>query len=390
MPSTENNPATPAVSSLTPRPLLDPALAAAASATPPTLETAPSQATDAESAIFTTTPMSRVLNFLGVTIPIAGLAVAIVLLWGVAFNWIYLAILVGMYLATGLGITVGFHRYFTHKSFETPRWMVFVLGMLGSMAAQGSILEWTAVHRRHHQHSDKPDDPHSPHVRAGTKRWLRRDKEDPAQLRTHPPHRFRPNARHHHDHDHNPAVHESLAGSFIGTVRGLWHAHVGWLFHKRPRGLIRYVGDLRRDRLIRVTSDLFPLWVLLGMLFPAVLAGLLTMSWTGVLLGFLWGGLVRVFLVHHVTWSVNSVCHIWGSRPFDTHDHSRNNLLFGVLALGEGWHNNHHAFPTSARHGLRWWQLDLSYECIRALSLVGLARDIRVPALQRVEAKRRR
>ncbi len=140
--------------------------------------------------------------------------------------------------------------------------------------------------------------------------------------------------------------------------------------------------------MVRRMSQWFPVWVLLGLLIPAALGGLLTLSWTGVLLGFIWGGLVRVFLVHHVTWSINSVCHIWGTRPFNTHDESRNNAIFGVLAMGEGWHNNHHAFPTSARHGLRWFELDGAYWVIRAMAMVGLARDVRVPSPGRIAAKR--
>jgi stearoyl-CoA desaturase (delta-9 desaturase) len=285
----------------------------------------------------------RLINLAAVTIPFAGLVVAIVLLWGVAFNWIYLAILAGMYMATAVGITVGYHRLFTHCSFKTPRPMAAILVALGSMAVEGPVLQWAAVHRRHHQHSDDHDDPHSPHTH-GTGLW--------------------------------------------GIVRGMWHAHMGWLFRAHPRGLARYVRDLRKDPMVRRMSQLFPVWVLLGFLIPAALGGLLTLSWMGVLLGFVWGGLVRVFLVHHVTWSINSVCHIWGSRPFRCHDESRNNVIFGVLALGEGWHNNHHAFPTSARHGLRWWQLDVSYLIIRAMSLVGLAREVRIPSPDRIAAKR--
>jgi len=238
---------------------------------------------------------------------------------------------------------VGYHRLFTHRSFKTPRPVAALLATLGSMAVEGPLLHWVAVHRRHHQHSDEHDDPHSPHAH-GTTLW--------------------------------------------GIARGMWHAHMGWLMQAPPRGLVRYVGDLRRDTMIRRMSRLFPLWVLLGLLIPAVLGGLLTMSWTGVLLGFIWGGLVRIFLVHHVTWSINSVCHIWGSRPFQCHDESRNNPIFGVLAFGEGWHNNHHAFPTSARHGLRWWQIDVSYLVIRGMALVRLAHDVRVPTADRVAAKR--
>ena len=171
-------------------------------------------------------------------------------------------------------------------------------------------------------------------------------------------------------------------------IHGMCHAHMGWLFRAHPKGMARYTSDLRKDNLIRWVSHLFPLWVFVGLLIPAVLGGLLTLSWTGVLLGFIWGGLVRVFLVHHVTWSINSVCHIWGTRPFRNHDESRNNAIFGVLALGEGWHNNHHAFPTSARHGLGWWQLDLSYLIIWTMSKIGLARDVRIPSRDRIMAKR--
>ena len=272
----------------------------------------------------------RLVNLAAVTIPFAGFVVAVVLLWGVAFSWVYLALLGGMYVATALGISVGYHRFFTHRSFKTPRPMAAILAALGSMAVEGPVLQWVAVHRRHHHHSDDHDDPHSPHTH-GAGLW--------------------------------------------GIVRGMWHAHMGWLFRTHPGGLARYVRDLRKDPMVRGMSQLFPVWVLLGLLIPAVLGGLLTLSWTGVLLGFIWGGLVRVFLVHHVTWSINSVCHIWGTRPFRTHDESRNNAIFGVLAFGEGWHNNHHAFPTSARHGLRWWQLDVTYMIIRGMAMFSKAEN---------------
>jgi len=285
----------------------------------------------------------KVVNLAAVVIPFAGLVVAIALLWGVAFNWVHLAILGGMYLATAVGITVGYHRLFTHHSFKTSQPVTAILAALGSMAVEGPVLDWVAVHRRHHQHSDQHDDPHSPHV-------------------------------------HEAGV--------LGTLRGLWHAHMGWLLHRRFDDMGRYTRDLRKDKLVCWMSRLFPLWVLVGLLAPAALGGVLTLSWTGVLLGFIWGGLVRVFLVQHVTWSINSVCHIWGTHPFRCHDESRNNAIFGVLALGEGWHNNHHAFPTSARHGLRWWELDMSYMIIWAMSKIGLAQDVRIPTKDRIVAKR--
>jgi stearoyl-CoA desaturase (delta-9 desaturase) len=293
----------------------------------------------------------RVVNFLGVFLPLAGVLAAFVLLWGIAFSWVHLMILGIMYAISGFGITVGYHRYFTHRSFQTSRFMQTVLGVCGSMAVEGPIVQWVATHRQHHQHSDSEHDPHSPHTHGDT---------------------------------------------VMGALRGAWHAHVGWIleartFSKGESGVDvnRYAKDLIDDPVTKWVSDRFGWWVALGLVIPTVLGGVLTMSWTGAVLGLIWGGLVRVFLVHHVTWSVNSVCHIWGSRPFKSHDHSRNNAIFGVLALGEGWHNNHHAFPTSARHGLKWWQLDLSYIVIVAMKKLGLARDLRVPSAERQAAKLR-
>lgn len=296
----------------------------------------------------------RLINLFAVLVPFAGLVIAIALLWGVAFDWVYLALLIGMYVLTSLGVTVGYHRYFTHRSFDTPRAVGVLLAALGSMAVEGPVIRWVATHRLHHQHSDKQGDPHSPHAHGG---------------------------------------------GVWGTVRGLWHAHMGWLLtsnafvalrkgEERTGGSSRYAKDLESDAWWRWMSRLFPFWVCVGLLLPAAVGGLVTMSWTGALLGFIWGGLVRVLLLHHVTWSINSVCHIWGTRPFRSHDESRNNAVFGVLAMGEGWHNNHHAFPTSARHGLRWWEVDVSWMLIWGMSKVGLASGVRVPGPDRIEAKR--
>jgi len=208
----------------------------------------------------------KLINLIAVILPFAGFVAAMVLLWGIAFSWIHLVILAVMYLATAVGITVGYHRLFTHRSFKTSKPVAAVLAVLGSMAVEGPLLHWVGSHRKHHQHSDREEDPHSPHVH-GSGLW--------------------------------------------SMIRGLYHAHLGWLFQSNPRALTRYTLDLRRDRVLRWVSRLFPLWVVVGLLIPAALGGLLTLSWTGALLGFLWGGLVRVFLVHHVTWSINSVCHIW-------------------------------------------------------------------------------
>jgi stearoyl-CoA desaturase (delta-9 desaturase) len=285
----------------------------------------------------------RVASLIVVIVPFLGLFAAAVFLWGWGFSWVDLGILLGMYFLTSVGVTVGFHRLFTHRSFETKGAVQFTLAALGSMAVEGTLLKWVAMHRRHHQHSDRPDDPHSPH---------------------------------HQGH------------GVLGLLRGFWHAHIGWIFKPDPPDLDRYVKDLRQSRLLRVASALFPLWVALGLVIPAVLGGILTGTWMGVWTGLVWGGLVRVFAVHHLTWSINSVCHLWGQRPYRSADQSRNNVVFGVVGLGEGWHNTHHAFPTSARHGLRWWQIDVSYWIIRGLALLGLAWNIKVPTKEAQAAQR--
>jgi stearoyl-CoA desaturase (delta-9 desaturase) len=288
------------------------------------------------------TRTTRLINVLAVTLPFVGFLATIAYFWGWGFDWVQLGIFLVMFCGTGIGVTVGFHRYFTHKSFETYRPIQFMLAVLGSMAVEGPVIKWVADHRRHHQHSDDDFDPHSPHVHGDT---------------------------------------------VLSTLRGFWHAHTGWLFQPHPKNFSRYVKDLLQDRMVRNVSQMFVFWVVMSLLIPTVLGGLLTLSWHGALLGFLWGGLARIFLVHHITWSINSVCHIWGAQPFRSHDHSRNNVIFGFLAFGEGWHNTHHAFPTSARHGLFWWQLDISYLFIRTLQFLGLAWQIRLPKPEQIEAK---
>jgi stearoyl-CoA desaturase (delta-9 desaturase) len=286
----------------------------------------------------------RVLSWLttlvGVTVPIAGLVMAIILscMWG--FSWINIGLMAGMYVVTMTGVTVGFHRLFTHRSFQTVKPIQFVLGVLGSMSFQGPLADWVGRHRRHHQHSDDHGDPHSPHPHKG----------------------------------------------LLGLVRGFWHAHIGWAFAPMPAELDRYAGDVRRSKLLRTVSALFPLWALLGVVIPSAI-GLWCLGWRGAISGFLWGGLVRILLGHQVTWCVNSVCHLWGRRPYDSGDHSRNNVVVGVLALGEGWHNNHHAFPSSARHGLRWWQLDVSYWIIRGLEVCRLAWKVRLPTEEELDRR---
>lgn len=286
---------------------------------------------------------TRIANLIAVLVPFAALVLAIGSLWGRGITWLDLGLMIGMYVFTVLGITVGFHRLFTHRSFETTRAVKFVLGVLGSMAVQGRLFKWVAMHRRHHQHSDDVKDPHSPH---------------------------------HH-------------GRGVWSVlHGMWHSHVGWIFDPDPPELERYVVDLVQHKMLRVVNKLFFVWVVLGLLIPAAIGAAVFRTWNGALWAFVWGGLVRVLLVHHVTWSINSVCHLWGRRPYASGDESRNNYLFGLVALGEGWHNTHHAFPTSSRHGLQWWQPDVSYWVIRTLAAVGLAWDLKLPTMEARQKKR--
>ena len=276
----------------------------------------------------------KIVNLIAIATPFIGFLVAAIFFWGTLFNGVQLAIFGFMYAITSVGITIGYHRLFTHSSFKTSRFMTAVFAAFGSMAIEGPVLQWVADHRRHHQCSDDEGDPHSPHLHSG---------------------------------------------GILEALKGMWHSHMGWMINPRTKQSMRYVGDLRKDKLVRRMSKLFPFFVLISLALPALLGGLMTMTWMGAFLGFLWGGLVRICFVHHVTWSINSVCHIWGAQPFNTNDHSRNNLIMGVFALGEGWHNNHHAFQSSARHGLRWWQLDMSYIIIWFMSKVGLVYDVRVP-----------
>jgi len=279
----------------------------------------------------------RLTMLLAIIVPLLAVIALPFILWGWGFHWTDLTLLLTLYVLTSLGITVGYHRLFVHRSFETNIVVKFVLAILGSMAVQGPVLKWVAMHRRHHQHSDKVGDPHSPHT---------------------------------HD------------DGALSVLRGIWHAHIGWMFEPEPPDLDRYAEDLRRSRALRVVNALFPLWIALGLLIPAALGGLITGTWVGVWTGLIWGGLVRILLVHHVTWSVNSACHVWGRRPYQSNDESRDNAVFGIMAMGEGWHNTHHAFPTSARHGLRWWQIDMSYWVIWTLARLRLAWDVKLPSIQ--------
>jgi len=270
---------------------------------------------------------------------------SIVLFWNKGVNALDLFLLVGMYVLTGLGIILGYHRLFTHRSFKCAWPIKLLLGISGCMAAEGPIYFWVACHRHHHQCSDGDGDPHSPH---------------------------------------------SHGTSLSGILRGWWHAHAGWMFSHAPENYRRLVPDLLRDRQVAFIDRHYFYWIVLGLLLPAFLSMALTHTWWGFLHGLLWGGFIRIFLVHHSTWSINSICHIFGSSPFQTRDESRNNFICALLTFGEGWHNNHHAFPSSSRHGLFWWQFDFAFVLLRGLRLFGLTWDLIQPSPEQIESALRR
>jgi stearoyl-CoA desaturase (Delta-9 desaturase) len=276
------------------------------------------------------TRAERIANLSGVVVPFAGVLAAIILLWNRAVDWTDLGILAAMYLITAVGITVGFHRLLTHRAFQTYAWLERTFAVMGSLAVEGSVLDWVADHRKHHAHADKEGDPHSPHVGHGS------------------------------------------------GLRGRWHAHTGWLMETQGQAdWKRYAGELYEDKRMRRIGKRFPALVVMSLAVPT-LAGFVLHGFTleGAVRGYVWGGLVRIFLVHHVTWSVNSICHFFGRRRFDIEDQSTNVAWLAVFSLGESWHHNHHAFPRSAYHGLRWWELDLSWLFISGLERVGLAWNV--------------
>lgn len=280
------------------------------------------------------TRLERNANITAVVLPFLAVIAAGVLLWHHFLGVRDLAIFAVMYLLTAVGITVGFHRLLTHRAFQTHRITRYVLTILGSMAVQGPAIDWVADHRKHHTFTDEEGDPHSPHAGQGA--------------------------------------------GLTGMLRGLWHAHVGWLFSTHGQASSkRFARDLLEDPVMRALNRAFPLLVLASLLIPFLLGLALSGgSLTVALAALLWGGLVRIFLVHHITWSINSICHFFGTRRFPTEDHSTNVFWLALPSLGEAWHHNHHAFPRSAFHGLRWWELDPSGWLILGMAKVGLAWDV--------------
>lgn len=275
----------------------------------------------------------RIITGLVTLVPFLALVLAGWQVWDRALHWRDLCLFIAMYVPIGLGVTVGFHRHLTHRSFKTHSWLHGLLAILGSAAIEGPVISWVADHRKHHTFSDEEGDPHSPHV------------------------------------DHG--------GGVRGALRGLYHAHMGWLFIHTQRGKReRYAPDLLGDPVISFVDRTFLLWALLGLLIPFALGWLIGGTLFAAATGLLWGGLIRVFVIHHVTYSINSLCHVFGRRDFATTDRSRNLALIAIPTLGEAWHNSHHAFPTSAVHGLGRWQLDLSALVIDALERAGLVWDV--------------
>ena len=275
----------------------------------------------------------RIATGIVTAVPVLALGLVVWQVWGDFLRWSDVVVFAIMYVATGLGVTVGFHRHFTHRSFKTKKPVRATLAVLGSAAIEGPIISWVADHRKHHTFSDQEGDPHSPHVGHG--------------------------------------------GGFRGALKGLFHAHVGWLFIHTQRGARkRYARDLLEDPVVSFVDRHFLAWVIGGLVAAFALGWAIGGSFYAALTGLLWGGAVRMLVVHHVTYSINSLCHFFGRRRFETGDESRNLFWLSLPTFGESWHNNHHAFPTSAMHGMRAWELDPSALVIRGLEKTGLAWDV--------------
>jgi stearoyl-CoA desaturase (Delta-9 desaturase) len=274
-----------------------------------------------------------------VIVPMLALVAAVPLAWGWGLGWVDVALAAGFYLLSGFGVTVGFHRYFTHRAFTARRGLRIALAVAGSLALQGDVITWVADHRRHHAFADKEGDPHSPWLFGTT----------PAAL-----------------------------------AKGFWHAHMGWLFGRDRTNADRFTPDLLADRDIVRIARLFPLWTVLSLLTPALIGGLVSMSLWGAVTAFFWAGLVRAAVLHHVTWSINSICHMIGNRPFTARGKATNVWPLAIVSMGESWHNLHHADPTCARHGVRPGQLDPSARLIWVFERLGWVRQVRWPTRTRL------
>jgi stearoyl-CoA desaturase (delta-9 desaturase) len=286
-------------------------------------------------------PLQLVTTGIIVLLPFVATLLAITGMLGDRISWIDLGLLVAGYLVTVLGVTAGYHRLFTHRSFVARRPLKIALAVLGSCALQGSLVSWVTTHRRHHHYSDRPGDPHSPVSPTPRAQWA-----------------------------------------------GLLHAHVGWLFRAPAPTRRRDAADLLIDRDLRLVSTLFPFFAGLTLAIPFFVGWAVAGTVSGAVTALVWGGLVRVFLAHHLTWSINSVCHVFGKRPFRTTDQSRNVAALALFSLGESWHNAHHAFPTLARHGVDRCQVDLTAICIRVWERFGWVHSVRWPNATKLAARR--
>ncbi|MDH6220536.1 acyl-CoA desaturase [Streptomyces pseudovenezuelae] len=288
--------------------------------------------------------VEQIALLLFIVVPFLALVASVPLAWSWGgVSWLDLGLLVFFYFLGCHGVTIGFHRYFTHGSFKAKRPLRIALAIAGSMAVEGPLVRWVADHRKHHKFSDAEGDPHSP--------W-----------------RF--------------------GETLPALMKGLWWAHIAWMFDEERTPQDKYAPDLIKDTTIRAISRQFILWTMLSLALPALIGGLVTMSWWGAFTGFFWGSLVRVALLHHVTWSINSICHAVGKRPFKSRDRSGNVWWLAVLSCGESWHNLHHADPTSARHGVMRGQVDSSARIIRWCEQLGWAYDVRWPSRSRIDSRR--
>ncbi|MEG4533981.1 acyl-CoA desaturase [Microcoleus sp. D2_18a_D3] len=274
---------------------------------------------------------------------ISGCLIGIFQLCTTGIGYLEVSLLLLMTAITGSGITVGFHRFFTHKTFDAHPIIQILLAVFGSMAGEGSLIAWVSVHRCHHQYTDVLGDPHSPHLH-GEGRWQK--------------------------------------------LLGLWHAHIGWMLNDQLPNSFVFAKDLYRDPVMVKINNLYPFWILLGIAIPTFLGGIYTWSWSGAFAGFIWGGLVRLFFSFNGGYLINSIAHYCGNRMFETRDHSTNNIWLAIPTFGEGWHNNHHAFPGSAKFGLKWWQIDLGYWVIWTLKAIGLVGNVKLPTPEMIVAKK--
>jgi stearoyl-CoA desaturase (delta-9 desaturase) len=275
-------------------------------------------------------------------LPLFGTAAAVALLFYLPITRLDIGLLFGFWLLTGIGITAGYHRLFAHRTYRTTPAVGVLLVILGSMSGRGSMISWAAMHRRHHELADKQGDMHSPNLH-GTGFWQR--------------------------------------------LHGFLHSHYSWMLKHEYPNVPHYVPDLLRDNGLVWASRNYMIWVSLGLLIPTAIGGVVSASWSGALTGFLWGGAVRMFVVEQSMSSLNSILHLIGSQPFKLEENSRNNVLLGALVWGEGWHNNHHAFPNSASFALKPYAFDIGYWFIRLLSATGLAWDVRVPTKEQIRTK---